>query len=136
MDILPGLSGSGMDYSSTVLRKLYDIQNKTHRSINFSFVSTDHFEGKENTSHLPRLAQLIQQRFLLGYQQYTNPVVLFCFFNCYNLYLPFWEQCFVLCWGTGRHTGSLLSSRHCQPAPCPCMAVPAQRWALQTVGAL
>lgn len=56
----------------------------------------------------------------------------FCFFNCYNLYLPFWEQCFVLCWGTGRHTRSLLSSRHRQPAPCPCQpsAGPCRQWEL------
>lgn len=35
VDLLAGLSGRGMDYSSSTLREHYDTENKMHRSINF-----------------------------------------------------------------------------------------------------
>lgn len=41
VDLLPGLSGRGMDYSSSILRKHSDTQNKMHRANHFFFVSAD-----------------------------------------------------------------------------------------------
>lgn len=41
MDLLPGLSGRDMDFSSSILRKHSNIQNKMHRAIHFSLVSVD-----------------------------------------------------------------------------------------------
>lgn len=61
VDLLSGTSGSGMDYSSSILRKHCDIQNKMHTSINFSFVSADHLKGKEHTSYHPRAVLLIRR---------------------------------------------------------------------------
>lgn len=65
VDLLSGISESSMDYCSSILRKHCDIQNKMHRSINFSFVFADHLKGKEHISYQPIAALLIRQCFYM-----------------------------------------------------------------------